>query len=271
MILKKNKFMRKLVIISLALVYTILTACENKPKTVEECPEPEECKHWSYEGETAPKYWAEIEKDSDCDGMYQSPINIISIDAVEVEPGTNNLKILYSPSTILCRVENDGHSIKYCFNKGDSLIFNDKIYHLQQLHFHEGAEHKINGIQYPIEIHLVHTNAEGEFLVIGILGMEGEESQLFEFFESYLPIKNGEIKHIDKNVDLADLFPENKDYYSYSGSLTTPPCTENVQWIVYKNPIIISLEEAIKLRDNMPLHNYRDEQPLNGRVVYLNH
>jgi carbonic anhydrase len=216
MILKKNKFMRKLVIISLALVYTILTACENKPKTVEECPEPEECKHWSYEGETAPKYWAEIEKDSDCDGMYQSPINIISIDAVDVEPGTNNLKILYSPSTILCRVENDGHSIKYCFNKGDSLIFNDKIYHLQQLHFHEGAEHKINGIQYPIEIHLVHTNAEGEFLVIGILGMEGEESQLFEFFESYLPIKNGEIKHIDKNVDLADLFPENKDYYSYS-------------------------------------------------------
>jgi carbonic anhydrase len=100
--------------------------------------------------------------------------------------------------------------------------------------------------------------------------MEGEESQLFEFMESFLPLKNGEEKIINKRLDLTDLFPDVTDFYSYDGSLTTPPCTENVKWVVFKNPIFLSLEEVLELKNNMPLNNYRNEQPINDRIIYHN-
>ena len=226
-------------------------------------------KHWSYEGETAPEYWAEIEENSDCGGANQSPINIIEINAQPV-PSVKNLEIMYSPKTILKQVNNNGHSIQFDFNQGDSIQYMESTYHLKQIHFHEPAEHFINGIKYPIEIHLVHQNSEGNITVLGILGAEGNESQLFEFFESFLPLKNGETKSIESELDLTTLFPKNKSYFSYQGSLTTPPCTENVNWIVFKDPIILSLEEVLKLKNNMPINNYRNEQPLNGRTVYYN-
>ena len=87
--------------------------------------------------------------------------------------------------------------------------------------------------------------------------------------ESFLPLKKGEEREINKAFDLSRIFPENKTYYSYGGSLTTPPCSETVQWVIFKNPIVISLEEVLKLKDNMPLENYRNEQPINNRLVYL--
>lgn len=246
---------------------TLFFSCkqETKHETVNETTHE---KHWSYQGETSPEHWAEIEKNSFCDGKSQSPINIIEKDAQLST--ANNLEFHYSPSTVLKMVENNGHSIQFDFEAGDSITFNNKSYSLKQLHFHEPAEHLINGIKYPIEIHLVHLNKDNEITVLGILGMEGEESQLFEFFESFLPIEKGQTKDINQSLDLTSLFPENKSFYSYSGSLTTPPCSEKVNWVVFKNPIVISVEEVLKLKNNMPLNNYRNEQPLNDRTVYLN-
>ena len=100
--------------------------------------------------------------------------------------------------------------------------------------------------------------------------MEGQESQIFEFLEQFLPLKERASKRIDRGVDLSLLLPESLDYFSYVGSLTTPPCSEEVNWIVFRDPIILSLEEVEKLQDNMPVNNFREEQPLNGRLVYLN-
>lgn len=120
-------------------------------------------------------------------------------------------------------------------------------------------------------MHLVHVSKAGEITVLGILGEEGNESQLFEFFESFLPIKEGAFKDIHQKIDLSNLFLEDKKYYTYNGSLTTPPCTESVNWIVFKDPIILSVEEVLKLKSNMPINNYRNEQPLNGRVVKFNY
>lgn len=128
----------------------------------------------------------------------------------------------------------------------------------------------INGLIYPIETHLVHVSKNKEVAVLGILGQEGKESQLFEFFESFMPIRMNETKIIKYEQDLNELFPENKDFYSYGGSLTTPPCSENVNWVVFKNPMILSVEEVEKLRKNMPLNNFRNEQELNNRTVYFN-
>ncbi|TBN03006.1 carbonic anhydrase family protein [Hyunsoonleella flava] len=226
--------------------------------------------HWGYSGETAPEYWTEIEKNSDCGGAYQSPINIIHrrTDSMQIQ---GDLKIQYTPTTLLKEVENNGHSIQFDFEEGDSINYKNETYYLKQIHFHEPSEHKINGLIYPLEMHLVHMNKSGNITVLGLLGEEGEESQLFEFFESFLPLKNGAVKDIHQKVDLSSLFLEDKHYYSYTGSLTTPPCSENVNWIVFKEPIILSVEEVIKLRDNMPLNNYRNEQPINDRVVNYNY
>ena len=226
--------------------------------------------HWSYAGETSPEHWIEIEKNADCDGKHQSPINIINKDADAIAT-KGDLKILYTPTTQISEVENNGHSIQFDFEAGDSINYKNETYYLKQIHFHEPSEHKINGIIYPIEMHLVHVSKSGNITVLGVLGEEGSESQLFEFFESFLPIENGATKSIHKKIDLSSLFLKDKNYYSYGGSLTTPPCTEGVNWIVFKEPIILSVEEVLKLRNNMPINNYRNEQPLNNRIVQLNY
>ena len=222
--------------------------------------------HWSYSGETAPENWIEIEKNSDCDGNNQSPINIIHrrVDSIKIQ---GDLKIQYTPTTLLKQVENNGHSVQFDFEPGDSINYKNETFYLKQIHFHEPSEHKINGLIYPIEMHLVHVSKDGNITVLGLLGEEGDESQLFEFFESFLPLKNGETKEIHQKIDLSSLLLEDKHYYSYGGSLTTPPCSEGVNWIVFKEPIVLSVEEVIKLRDNMPLNNYRNEQHINERKV----
>ncbi len=225
--------------------------------------------HWSYEGETSPEHWAELEKNSDCSGKRQSPVNIIDIHTVEDKDQKSQLEFFYSPKTILNKVRNNGHSIQFDFDKGDSIAYNQVKFNLIQIHFHEPSEHTINGVRYPIEIHLVHQSQQMNYTVLSIFGMEGEKSQTMEEMESFLPLQKGQEKEIEKAFALSRLLPSDRSYYFYGGSLTTPPCTENVEWVIFKEPIAVSLEEVLKLKDNMPLENYRDEQPLNDRLVYL--
>ncbi|MGJ5641964.1 carbonic anhydrase [Formosa sp. S-31] len=245
-------------------------SCENNTDTVHAGLVESDVLHWSYSGETSPEHWKEIEKRSNCDGKKQSPINIITKDAVSVHE-ENKLNIEYSPLTEIGKVENNGHSIQFDFELGDYIRYNKELYALKQIHFHEPSEHKINGITYPIEVHLVHTNESGQITVLAILGQEGEESQLFEMLESFLPLKTGASKEIHKSIDLSGLFLDKDNYFSYGGSLTTPPCTENVNWVVFKEPIVLSVDEVLKLKNNMPINNYRNEQALNGRVVKYNY
>lgn len=222
--------------------------------------------HWTYEGETGPEHWSEIEKQSDCSGKLQSPINIIEIDAVDdilLQP----IETHYSKDVKIHDVTNNGHSIQYNFEKGDYVILNDNAYALKQIHFHEPSEHTINGIRYPLEMHLVHVSKDNKIAVMAIMAQEGRSSEAFTFLENYLPITVGQTKQIDKDFDLNLNLPDNKDYYQYNGSLTTPPCTENVTWFVYKNPITVSLDQVMQLQKLMPLNNYRSTQPINGRVV----
>ena len=226
-------------------------------------------KHWSYEGETGPEHWAEIEKDSDCQGSDQSPINIIDKD-VNYASDLKPLEIHYAPSTKIHDVINNGHSIQYNFEQGDYITYDGVKYDLKQIHFHEASEHTINGVRYPMEMHMVHTNAKNEYAVLAVMAEEGEGSEPFNFLEKYLPLNQGEEKTVDASFDLNLNFPSNKKYYYYKGSLTTPPCTEGVNWFVYKTPITISLEQVKALQKLMPLNNYRTERPLNNRVVQTN-
>lgn len=186
--------MNKIFVLFLYALLIIFSSCKNDEKI----------KHWTYEGETSPEHWAKIEKNSDCDGKSQSPINIITDHTLPVK-NVNNLKVFYSPKTVINKVKNNGHSIQFNFEPGDSIQYKKEVYHLKQIHFHEPAEHLINGIRYPIEIHFVHKSDQNNLTVLGIFGEEGEVSGLFDFFESFLPIKNGESKEINKAIDFTSL------------------------------------------------------------------
>ena len=261
--------MKKIITVFIVFTFIAFNSCKT-PKDKTETHTKEHATHWSYNGETAPVHWVEIEKNSDCNGNKQSPINIIDIDAKPTQQKVNPLNILYTPSTELKQVINNGHSIQFDFEAGDSIQYHGNTYYLSQLHFHEPSEHTIDGIRYPLEIHMVHKSKFDTYTVMSILAKEGVKSQLFEFFESFLPIKVNTKKEIHQSSDLATLFPKNKNFYAYGGSLTTPPCTETVNWIVFKDPIIISVDEVLKLKSNMPMDNFRNEQALNNRVVSLN-
>ncbi len=224
-------------------------------------------KHWSYDGETAPAFWATFETESECGSHQQSPINIITKETKETD--SNQLKFHYTPSTLINNVVNNGHSIQFNFDDGNTITFGGKEYALKQLHFHESSEHTINGIRYPIEIHLVHVSSDNKIAVVGILGYEGDASQQFSYLTHFLPLKPKETQFVHHKFNLSDILPKQKDYYTYSGSLTTPPCSEHVNWIVFQHPISLSLEQVEKIHKNMPDHNYRPTQPLNGRTVHL--
>nr|WP_271711582.1 carbonic anhydrase family protein [Marinigracilibium pacificum] len=233
-------------------------------ETTEETSDHEE--HWSYDGETSPEHWDEILKDSDCDGMYQSPINITNyIQNDSLQP----VKVFFKDSTMIHEVLNNGHTIQYNFKSSDYIMFDDVKYYIKQFHFHEPEEHLIDGVRYPLAVHMVHMSEDGGYAVVAVMAKEGERSKTFDVLEEFLPVQVGETKVIDKIVNLKVSFPENKSYFHYIGSLTTPPCTENVKWFVMKDPINISLEQANVIRELMPLNNYRDQQPINGRNIKL--
>tara|TARA_R110001583_G_C5646463_1_gene408328 strand:+ start:2044 stop:2865 length:822 start_codon:yes stop_codon:yes gene_type:complete len=266
----------------LILITLVVFSCKNKkenkaiyPVVNEEKHETthqKENKHWTYEGETGPKHWVEIEKESDCDGKRQSPINIIDVDVI-TDTLLTPIDIYYSTNVKIHEITNNGHSIQYNFEKGDFIILNNDKYELKQIHFHEPSEHTINGIRYPLEMHLVHVSTENKIAVLAIMAKEGESSEPFNFLEKFLPINNGETKLIDADFDLNKNLPQDKGYYTYNGSLTTPPCTENVTWFIYKSPITISVDQVKQLQKLMPLNNYRNEQPINERIIkqYISH
>lgn len=253
-------------------ILLIATSCNTNNKQKEVTTNENNISHdWSYTGETSPDHWDELEKNSDCGGSAQSPINIIEDVAVFKASGKSELLFHYSPETIIYNVENNGHSIQFNYEEGDSITYKGKVYYLKQFHFHEGSEHSINGVKFPVEIHFVHANKDHGFTVLSILGEEGEKDRSMVFLESFLPIDRGEKKKIGKAFDFKSVYPPSTiEYFTYSGSLTTPPCTEGVNWIVFKKTVILSSDQVKKLKNNMPLNNYRNEQELNGRIVSKN-
>lgn len=251
-------------------VFTV--SCSTEKKQLEEQKEQKQPhvkeagneKQWSYNGETGPDHWAEFEK-GDCGGKFQSPIDIL-----EVQPDSTlqPLDIHYNSGTKIHNVVNNGHSIQYNFAAGDYITLNGEKYELKQFHFHELSEHTIKGVHFPMVIHLVHVSKEGKYAVIAVMAVEdAANSQPFTFLDSYLPLAVEETKSVNATFNMNDVIPQQKQYYAYTGSLTTPPCTEGVQWFIFKEPLKVSVKMVKDLRANMPVNNYRDVQPLNGRVV----
>lgn len=220
---------------------------------------------WSYSGDNGPAHWGKLY--STCAGQRQSPINIIETEATPETIG--EFRPDYREKTMVHNVINNGHSVEFKFEPGDAHVFNGVRYDLKQIHFHEPSEHTLDGVRFPIVIHLVHASAEGKLLVFAVFAKEGEPSEPFNFLESYLPLTKGESKAVDTAFSLPSILPKDTAYYYYPGSLTTPPCSEIVDWVVFKNPITISQGQVAKMHQSLPDHNFRPAQPLKGRKVIL--
>ena len=223
-------------------------------------------KQWSYQGDGAPEHWDEIPGNEKCgERDSQSPVNII-VSRVKNMNALPNLEFHYDAADIK-NIEDNGHSLQFDFKQGSFIRYGSRNYELIQFHAHEESEHTIDGMRYPLELHFVHKAADGEVLVIGVMVKEGRENSYFERLSVFRAIAKNSKEDTDIIFNPEKMYPANKAYYTYTGSLTTPPCSDHVTWIVLKDPITMTEEEITSIAKYLPKSNNRPIQSLNGRVV----
>ncbi len=222
---------------------------------------------WSYKGETGPSNWDTLHPEyAACgEGEKQSPINI-DVSNVELNDDLEALDITYQPTPF--SLENNGHTVQLTDPTGENSIeLQGEQYTLQQLHFHIPSENTLNGDHFEMEGHLVHKNEAGELAVLAFLIEEGEDNPaLAEAFSSIPSEQNKE--ELSSKIKLDSLLPKDMSTFRYSGSLTTPPCSEGVSWVVLEEPIELSEQQIGAFSESFPHGNARDPQPLNNREVY---
>jgi carbonic anhydrase len=159
----------------------------------------------------------------------------------------------------------NGHTIQVNYDEGSSITYNETTYQLVQFHFHHPSEHTVNGEPAAMEIHFVHKDAAGNLAVVGVLLVEGEaDNQAYASVFTHLPAEESEPQTSDIKVNAADMLPESRTFYTYTGSLTTPPCTQGVRWLLLTEPIELSAAQLAAFNAIFE-HNARPVQPLNDR------
>ena len=219
--------------------------------------------HWSYSGATGPEHWQDVSPEAALCylGKHQSPIDIRATTKASLPA----IEFRYAPAPL--RVVDNGHTIMVSYAAGSSIVVGGQTYELQQFHFHKPSEERVHGHAFPLVIHLVHKNAQGELAVVAVLLKAGAQSAALASIWKNLPAtKDVENSPAGVSVNAADLLPAQRGYYTFTGSLTTPPCSENVTWYVLKTPVEVSAAQ-VKLFGTHYAHNARPVQPLNDRVV----
>jgi len=174
----------------------------------------------------------------------------------------------FSSNEVPLDVVNNGHTIKFNCIEGGTLTVNDEKFTLLQFHYHAPSEHTLNGKNKPVEIHFVHADEDGNLAVVGVMLESGSKAnETYEHICNRLPAYPGDqITNTQITFSPYDLLPENKSYFNYSGSLTTPPCSEGVRWFVLTDPISLSSAQVKEFTDRYTGNN-RPVQPLNARLV----
>ncbi len=218
--------------------------------------------HWSYEGENGPANWGKINAAwSKCaTGDRQSPIDIRNGMKVELE----QINFDYRPSGF--NVIDNGHTIQVTVGGGNYLSIMNKQYELMQFHFHRPSEERINGKSFEMVVHLVHKDAEGRLAVLAILIERGKQQSLIQTIWNNLPLEKNDVVTPTIVIDVNELLPVRRDYFTYMGSLTTPPCSEGVLWMVMKEPVQASPAQLALFSRLYPM-NARPVQPGSGRVI----
>jgi len=219
--------------------------------------------HWSYEGQEGPAHWGDLSNDyATCKtGKNQSPIDISN----SKPAGLADIIFNYQASPI--DVVNNGHTIQFNYAKGSSIDIGGKNYKLLQFHFHSPSEHSINGKPYDMVTHLVHQAADGQLGVIGVLMKIGKANPVISSIWANMPKQAGDRNKVNAIVEIAKLLPGDRRYYNYSGSLTTPPCSEGVNWMVLQTPVEVSADQVATFTGIFS-NSVRPIQPGNGRRIH---
>jgi carbonic anhydrase len=218
---------------------------------------------WSYSGPCGPAHWGELADGfAPCkDGRRQSPIDIRRTRLADLPP----IRFRYQPFAL--RIINTGRSVQINAGSGGSISVGKKRYRLLQFHFHKPSEEKIRGKRLDMVIHLVHQDAKGNLAVVAVLLKKGKPNTFIQALWDHLPPAE-RVEHAPANVktDAAGILPRRRSYYTYGGSLTTPPCTEGVTWYILKSPVEISAAQIAVFGKFYP-NNARPTQPVNGREI----
>jgi carbonic anhydrase len=220
--------------------------------------------HWGYTGSTGPEHWASEDASfALCGaGKHQSPIDIEDAHAEALPP----IEFAYEP--IPLTVTDTGHSFQVNVPAGSGgLSVGGQHYDLVQFHFHRPSEEEIHGHHYAMVAHLVHKNAQGELAVVAVLIRQGDSNAFLKRVFDDFPAKGtSEASVTGATINLNDFLPAQRGYYSFDGSLTTPPCTEHVRWFVLKSAVPASAAQVQQFAARYP-HDARPVQPLNDRTV----
>jgi carbonic anhydrase len=219
--------------------------------------------HWDYAGEADSYHWGELRSDfKKCEvGETQSPINLTTKKALPmVHP------ISFNYHDMRGKIVNNGHTIEVDFEKDIYVELEKTKYFLEQFHFHAKSEHSLEGLFYPAELHLVHRSAQGELLVLGyFIEVDDENYDHYGFFKKIPARGKSEMSEI---IQLEKLSQLNGKHFYYKGSLTVPPCTENVNWVIFDKHLKLSSEQ-IDLFAHYYSNNYRPIQKNKGHKLYL--
>lgn len=217
--------------------------------------------HWEYEQHGGAAKWGELDESyKACSlGTEQSPIDLSSAIKANVDP----LKLDWKPQAF--EIVNNGHTIQANAAPGSTLTIGKDTYNLVQFHFHSPSEHSIGGKRSTMEAHFVNSQPSGRLAVVGVFMKAGRKNTAFAAIMRVAPRSEGE-KALDKPLDPRQLLPASRALYRYKGSLTTPPCSEVVDWNIYEQPIEVAAEDIEAFRAIFPM-NARPLQPVNRRFL----
>ena len=194
--------------------------------------------------------------------QQQSPIDLKKT----VHADLPDIEFAYTPTAL--HIEDTGHMVKVETHSAGHLVIEGARYELKGLHFHRPSEEKINGKTYAMSAHLVHQDPEGRLAVVAVLIEAGKkEHPLIRTLWNNLPLEKGKlVSPTEVRIDPSLILPTKRAYYTFMGSLTTPPCTEGVRWLVLKTPIQLSKEQLAGFA-TLYKNNARPTQPTNGRAI----
>lgn len=218
--------------------------------------------HWGYSGHSGPDHWGKLAPEfSACGtGKNQSPVNLTQLVEADLPP----LALYTKPATT--KILNNGHTVQINFTQGSILQVDGIEFELKQIHFHTPSENHIGGKSFPMEAHLVHAAQDGQLAVIAIMYVDGDANPVLTEAWQHMPKNAGDEQPLTMEISTG-LFPEKGDYYRFNGSLTTPPCTEGVRWIVLSTPMKASKAQIEAFSAVMKEPNNRPVQPVNARMI----
>ncbi len=238
----------------LAVVALSAISCNKNTVSPDETSRKQVSSHeeWAYTGPMSPEHWAELDPEyiKCAEGLHQSPIDIETHIATELD---GNLEFEYRSTRV--NLVNDGHTVQARPRQDNVLYVLGREWHLVQIHFHDPSEHHIDGIIYPMEVHLVHKGLDDKLAVVAIMVKEGPKNDYMQTIWDSIPQTSGAHVMTDAKVDMPRLIPLDGTVYHYQGSLTTPPCSEGVEWFVLSQPMELSKAQITKFKVLYPGNN----------------